>query len=329
METALHVFAQQTVVAGIGETLNYALGGISLTLAVIAIILSTQHSRAISRVQESIQATEKQTRENLNETTKVGAQTLEALNLHEILVSNEHLSKSVNNLATDFAQVIGINDPWLSGRAYKDVDRARTYINMTAEGHLTIGPEALAADEEIPSALLSITERGDHFWASSVVSPEFWVRASAYLQLQKDRIDAGVIINRVFIFKTQEAFEDKHAQQQLRRQAEKGIHVHYVVKPKYTAQDLVAVARPQPQQGQPDEVRYAAEFDVVDGRVTGIELWSAQAGHTDRVTRAWNTLRGFFDDSKPYQPSTNESSPVSAQSLKSSPNKNPAAGAES
>jgi hypothetical protein len=229
-----------------------------------------------------------------------------------MLVENEELSDSIDNLADDFGQVLELDDPLLNQRAHQDVLQARNYIHMAAEGHLTIGPEALAADEEIPSALLEVASPGDEFWASSVVSPEFWARASAYLQLQKDRIGDGIKIKRVFIFKTQEAFEDEHAQQQLLLQIEKGIAVHAVVKPKYTPRDLVALARPtsgskvgvdSSDHGDTvSDVLYAAEFNVADGRVASIELWSSSAGHKQRVTRIWNTLNGFYDNSSVVKP---------------------------
>lgn len=297
------------LLATIEESVNYVLGLASLTIALAAIYLAIHHSRAISDVQDEIQKAQAQTRDNLTATTKVGDQTLAALDLHGFLVKNEKLSDSINNLAADFAQVVDLDDPLLSRRADQDVTQARNYIHMAAEGHLTIGPEALAADEEIPSALLEFTKKGDEFWASSVVDPAFWARASAYLQLQKDRIDAEVKIKRVFIFKDKAAFEDEHAQQQLLLQIEKGITVHAVVEPRHTPRDLVALARPvttpttddaEPELGAPKpvpDVLYAAEFGVADGRVTGIELWSSSAGHKPRVTRIWNTLKGFYDNS--------------------------------
>ncbi len=300
------------LLASVEESINYVIGLASLTVALIAIYLAVHHSRAISEVQGEIQKAQAQTRDNLNETRKIGAQTLEALRLHSMLVENEDLSDSIDNLADDFAQVLELGDPLLNERAHQDVTQARNYIHMAAEGHLTIGPEALAADEEIPSTLLEVANPGDEFWASSVVSPEFWARASAYLQLQKDRIGDGINgikIKRVFIFKDQKAFEDEHAQQQLLLQIEKGIHVHAVVDPKYTPRDLVALARPtnRPEAGSdrgddaPD-VLYAAEFHVADGRVEGIELWSSSAGHKPRVTRIWNTLNGFYDNSSVVKP---------------------------
>lgn len=291
------------------QVVNYAVGGLSLTLAVVAIVLATLHSRGISKVHSAIQVAEDQTTKNLTETRKVGSQTLQALSLHELLAKDDDLSNSVNSLASDYAKVRSVDDQFLKERAEQDVNQARTYINMVSEGYLTIGPEALAADEEIPSALLTIANPGDCFWASSVVSTAFWARASAYLQLQKERIAEEVTVNRVFIFETKEEFKNPHAQQQLRLQAEKGINVHYVVEPKYTPQDLVAIAHPHADSDKtPDDVRYAAEFAVADGRVTGIQVWSATAGHKDRVTRVWNILTRFYDDSESYElPSESES----------------------
>jgi hypothetical protein len=283
------------------EEISYGLGVLGLVLSGIAITLAVMHWRAISKVHSTIERAEQQTTRNLDETRKVGDQTLQALNLHELLAADEALSNSANGLAEDYAQVLRVDDEFLKQRATQDLNQTRTYMNMVAEGHLTIGPEALAADEEIPSALLNIAKPGECFWASSVVSPAFWARASAYLQLQKERIEQNVTVNRVFIFKDQKEFENEHAQEQLRLQAKKGINVHYVVEPEYTAQDLVAVARPNPEsQTDPDLVRYAAEFAVTDGRVTGIQVWSSAAGHEDRVDRLWNILRRFYDDSDQY-----------------------------
>ena len=291
------------LIAGIdSEAINYGVGGLGLLLSGVAIGLAMMHWRAISKVHSTIQSAEEQTTKNLVETQKVGNQTLQALSLHELLATDEQLSASINSLAADYAQVIDVDDQFLKERAEQDINQARTYMNMAAEGHLTIGPEALAADEEIPSALLNIAERGDCFWASSVVSTAFWARASSYLQLQKERIEQGITVNRVFIFQRKEEFEDPRAKEQLRLQAKKKINVHYVVEPEYTAQDLVAVARPNPEaENEPDQVQYAAEFAVADGRVTGIQLWSANAGHEDRVNRLWNILTRFYDDSNKYE----------------------------
>jgi hypothetical protein len=261
------------------------------------------HWRAISKVHSTIQSAEEQTTKNLDETRKVGHQTLQALDLHELLARDEALSTSVNSIAADYARVLQVNDEFLKDRAAKDVVQTRSYMNMAAEGHLAIGPEALAADEEIPSALLKLAEPGDCFWASSVVDAAFWARASAYLQLQKERIQQDVMVKRVFIFTSQEEFRKERAQEQLMLQANKGIQVHYVVAPEYTAQDLVALSRPNDEADDaPDHVRYAAEFDVIDGRVNGIQVWCAAAGYQDRVNRLWNILTRFYDDSAKYEP---------------------------
>jgi hypothetical protein len=290
------------ILAATTEIINYIVGGVGLLLSGVAIGLAMFHGNAISKVNSEIQSARDQTAQNLAETRKVGQQTLQALELHELLASDEDLSGSMNSLAADYAQVLKVDDPFLKERAEKNITQTRTYMNMAAEGHLTIGPEALAADEEIPSALLKLANRDECFWASSVVNTSFWMRASAYLQLQKERRVEGVTINRVFIFKSEAEFKDERAQDQLRLQAKKGINVHYVVNPDYTAQDLVAVARPNPDsEKEPDQVRYAAEFAVIDGRVNGIQVWSANAGHGDRVDRIWNILTRYYDDSDQYQ----------------------------
>lgn len=282
------------------EPINLGLGGLSFILGAIAIYLAVSHSREIGRVRGAIADAQEQTKTNLAETIKVGSQTLDAFGLHEILVTNEHLSGSIRNLASDFAEVAKLDDPFLNARAHGDIERVRNYVHMAAEGHITIGPEALAADEQIPSALLAVAQPGDEFWASSVVNPEFWARASAYLQQQRDQIKTGVKIHRVFVFEEQEAFEESRAQQQLKLQSEAGIAVYYVIDPKHEAQDLVSVARP----GTPEEILYAAEFRIgPNRRVNGIDVWCAGAGYEEQITRLWNSLRQFFDDADPFIPS--------------------------
>jgi hypothetical protein len=279
------------------EPINLGLGALSFILGAIAIYLAVSHSREIGRVRGAIAEAQEQTRTNLAETIKVGAQTLDAFGLHEILVTNDHLSASIRNLASDFADVTALEDPFLNNRAHGDIERVRNYIHMAAEGHVTIGPEALAADEQIPSALLAVTEPGDEFWASSVVNPEFWARASAYLQQQRNQIKIGVKIHRVFVFEEQEAFEEARAQQLLKLQADAGIDVYYVIDSKHEAQDLVSIARP----GTPEKILYAAEFRISPNRrVNEIHVWSAGAGYEEQVTRLWNSLRKFFDDAEPF-----------------------------
>lgn len=295
------------------DAIGYGIGLLGLCVAVAAIWLAIRHARALSQVQEAMKEAQDGTKRNLLKTEEVGHQTLEALSLHEALVGHGDLAKSMNDLATDYVDVLDLGDQFFRKRANQDIDQARTYVHMAAEGQLAIGPEALAADEEIPCALLEVTQPGDQFWASSVVSPAFWARAAAYLQLQKERIDAGVEIKRVFIFKNKKSFEDKHAQRQLRLQVEKGILVHVAVDPEETARDLVALARPTPEtneggpatdnlNGTPEkrvpDILYAAEFSVAAGRVANIHLWSSAAGHGQRVTRMWNILNGFYNDSE-------------------------------
>jgi len=292
---------------------SIGIGTAGFVISIVAIYLATTHAREIRRVQAAIHQTQAKTETNLEETIKIGRNTLDALHLNEVLVTDEHLAKSVKGLAADFADVIAFNDPLLTHRAKGDVKRANNYVHMAAEGHVTIGPEALAADLEIPSALLAITQPGDHFWASSVVSSQFWARASAYLQQQRDRIKAQVDIHRVFIFQTADLFDD-HAQKQIDRQVDAGIKVHSIVEPQYTAQDIVAIARPG-KSSEPgksaDDVLYAAEFRVdSEGRVTGIDIWSATAGHRDRVTELWNSLRGFYDGSTKHEPASDTNPPA-------------------
>lgn len=286
------------------DVIGYGIGLLGLIVAVIAIWLAIRHSRALSQVQDAINEAQEGTKRNLLKTEEIGQQTLEALGLHEALVGHGDLAKSMNDLAEDYVDVLELGDDFVNRRAGQDIDQARNYIHMAAQGELAIGPEALAADEEIPCALLEVTQPRDQFWASSVVSPAFWARASAYLQLQKERIDAGVEIKRVFIFEDEESFENEHAQRQLRLQLEKGIVVHVAVDPEEDARDLVALARPTldtPSEGDcpavPD-ILYAAEFNVAAGRVANINLWSSAAGHGQKVTRMWNLLNGLYNDSE-------------------------------
>jgi len=291
-------------VAELSDGVNVSLATVSLLVGAIAIFLAISHARQIGRVQEGLddaqqhlREAEAQTRSNLEATKELGHETLAALNLHAVLLQDQDLSSAVREMASDFARVAKLGDPLMADRAREGVRLSSNYVNMAAEGQITIGPEALAADEEIPSALLSLAKQDDEFWASSVVSPEFWVRASAYLQQQRECIDAGVRIHRVFIFKDEASLEDDHAQHQLRQQHEAGIKVHYVVGPKHEPLDLVVLERPAEKR-----VLYAAEFSVSDGRVNRIELWSSMAGHERQVNRLWNALKRSYQDADEYCP---------------------------
>ena len=291
-------------IASVSEGLNVAIAVVSLLVGAAAIFLAVSHARQIKRVQkglddaqEHIREAETQTRDNLEATKALGRETLDALELHEVLLRDDDLSRAVREMASDFAHVARLDDALLTERAKEGVRLASNHVNMAAEGHITIGPEALAADEEIPSALLGLTEPKDEFWASSVVSPDFWIRASAYLQQQRECIEAGVKIHRVFIFEDEESFKDDHAQHQLHQQHKAGIEVHYVVAPKYEPLDLVVLER-----ASQDMVLYAAEFSVSDGRVNRIELWSSLAGHERQVERLWNALKRFYQDADAYEP---------------------------
>ena len=263
-------------------------------LAVIGVLLSSgaiyiavRHARNLQRVQRHISAAQQQT-----ETLRT--ETLDALQIHEILVRDEGLGRSVRRIAKEFSRTLDLDDPLLARLARRDLERANESVRMSAEGHREIGEDAFSDTEALASILLEMTEPGDELWASSLVHAEFWARADAYVFQQQEKVSQGVTINRVFVFDTDAAREDSRAQNEMERQLRADIAVHHLVTDK-PSRDLVVVRKKDPNALTGYREAYAAEFAVDPSkRVDNIDIWTASGMHTDRVKRLWWSLQGIF-----------------------------------
>ena len=268
---------------------------VGILLSVGGIYIAVRHARNLQRVQRHISAAQEQT-----ETLRT--ETLDALEIHEILVRDDHLAQSVRHISKEFSRTLDLDDPLLARLARRDLERATESVRMSAEGHREIGEDAFSDTEALASILLEMTEPGDEFWASSLVHAEFWARADAYVYQQQEKVSQGVDIHRVFVFDTDSARQNPQTQHEMERQLKANIKVHYLVTEK-PSRDLVVVRKKDPNALTGYREAYAAEFAVDPSkRVDNIDIWTASGMHTDRVKRLWWSLQGIFHRAKDLEP---------------------------
>jgi hypothetical protein len=285
----------------LAEILAVVSTSVALISLVAAAIFFVWHLREIKRTQES-------TERNREDTRRIGRQTLAALQLNEVIVEDDHLAEVVRELASQYVRLSKYEDPLATLLANGELDRIYRFMNMGAEGYITVGSDAFAHADRLASALLRTTSRDDEFWATSLVDPEFWHHATAYLSQQAAKREEGVAIHRVFVFDTRAAFLDPRAQEQMCLQHEKKIDVRYVVEPPYDMRDLVVVRKPVTGEASTEDpsavsgvshvATYAMECRVgVDKRVDHIDLWAAYGLHSGRVDETWWNLDGIYQQS--------------------------------
>jgi hypothetical protein len=288
---------------GLVDATSWALGSASLLLAGGAIFLAWRHIRELRRARRDIENAQHKTEE-------LRTQMLVALELHDLIVADKDLERYVRHLSTEFGRLLDHDDRLQIRLARREVERAVQLVRMGAEGHLMIGADAFSDAETLASIILDMTEPGDEFWASSLVDSEFWMHAAAYVRQQHEKIDEGVHINRVFIFDSQAAVQEDHAQRQMALQSAAKINVKYAVVPKVAERDLVVVRKCH--EGQEDEAgpdalaklqeTYALECKVgKDKRIEHIDLWSVNDLQSEMVRRTWWTLQGIFAEATPFQ----------------------------
>jgi hypothetical protein len=284
----------------LGDTLGIASAAIGLVGLIIAAIFFWWHLRELKR-------TEAKTELNLSATQEVGRQTLAALKLHDAFVGDEHLENVVQDLARHYVRLSKHKDELATFLAGRELDDIARFMTMGAEGYITVGSDAFAHADRLGSALLRTAGAGDEFWASSLVAPEFWSHATAYLGQQAAKAAAGVTIHRVFVFDTLAAFHDARAQSQMTLQTKDGIKVRYVIDPPYDMRDLVVVRKSESHPGKTRNIKsmkptYAMECRVgPDKRIDHIDLWTSYGLHSTRVDETWWNLDGIFKQSHSFK----------------------------
>jgi hypothetical protein len=232
-----HTVALMPTVLAVSDVVGWALGAASIVIAVFATGLAMRHIRQLRRVQADIGRAR-------DETANLRAQMLDALELHEVVIADEHLKGYVKHFSTEYAR---IKDPLQVRLARRDLEAATQLVRMGAEGHIMIGADAFSHAETLASILLETTEPGDELWASSLVLADYWEHAGAYLRQQQEAIeDREVKIHRIFVFDTLAEYENEHAQQQIQRQVNVGVDVRRLVEPRTAPRDLVVVRKRSP-----------------------------------------------------------------------------------
>lgn len=287
---------------------TWSFGGASVLLAIAAIALAYRHINELRRARRDIERAQHKTEE-------LRTQMLAALELHEVIVTDEELERCVQRLSTEFSRLLEDGDKLQVRLARREVERAAQLVRMGAEGHLMVGADTFSDAETLASIMLDTTEEGDEFWASSLVDSEFWMHAAAYVRQQHEKIEDGVKINRVFVFESQEAFEDPEAQRQMSQQRDAKINVEYAILPKLAARDLVVVRKRADNataaSGSSGPLKldetYALECRVgKDKRIEHIDLWSANDLQSEMVKRTWWTLQGIFSEAALFDPAGSE-----------------------
>jgi hypothetical protein len=281
------------------DTLTTVLTIAGIVVAVIATLLAVLHLLALSRVRKVIDEAQQQIAVNRVATETLREQTLDALALHEIVVTDDDLSDAVKEIAVAFASVRENDDVVLTRMSRHELERATSLLRAAAEGHLNYDEDSFADAEWVASSLLSFTCKGDEFWATSLVDADFWRHAGAYLQQQREKVSNGVAIKRVFVF---DKDIDDESRSQMNLQADAGIDVEYVLNPRTAARDLVVVLRPS---AHSDMVpTYAGNFRVRDDkRIDRMDLWvSADELQSEKVHSTWWALQQIVDEAKPLRP---------------------------
>ncbi len=292
---------------GWSELITVGSGLIALTGLIAAAVFFLWHLREIRRTQAS-------TERNLEATHEVGRETLSALQLHDVIVGDKHLEGVVKELAADYVRLSKHRDPLATFLAGHELDDIKRFMTMGAEGYITVGSDAFSHADRLASALLRTTVPTDEFWASSLVAPEFWSHATAYVGQQVTKAAEKVAINRVFVFDDERAFQDELAQDQMTLQAKDGIKVWYVINPPYEMRDLVVVRKPtiEPRRGRrrtngrraksPASAVYAMECRVgLEKRIDHIDLWTTYGLHSTRVEETWWNLDAIFKQAEKFE----------------------------
>jgi hypothetical protein len=285
------------------DLIDIALAGAGVVVAAAAAILAVIHAIGLRRVRDRIEASQERMERNLEATEDLRQQTLAAIQLHEALVADKELTACVQHLSTEFSQVLMHNDPLLIELARNALETARERIRMSAHGHLQMNPDAFVDAASLASILLEATAQGDQFWASSLVNPEFWRRSSAYLQQQREKIEEGVEVHRVFVFDNHAAFDEELAQRQMRLQYDAKISVKYLIEPRVTPRDLVVVCKSGPDDIDHFNPWYSLDCHVgADKRIHHLDLRSAYEVQVTAVKSAWWTLQSIFDEATDFVP---------------------------
>jgi uncharacterized protein YoxC len=283
------------------DTLTTILTIAGIVVACTATVLAILHLRALSHVRKVIDDAQHQIAVNRDATETLRQQTLDALGLHEIIVTDDDLSMAVKEISIAFANVRGNDDVVLTRMARHELGRTTSLLRSAAEGHLDYDEDSFADAEWLASSLLSFTGEGDEFWATSLVDADFWRHAGAYLQQQREKVKAGVIIKRVFVFDNE---IDDESRSQMDLQADAGIEVEHVTSPKTAARDLVVVLRPSAA-GEATPI-YAGDFRVRDDkRIDRMDLWVASDElQAEKVHSTWWALQQLVDEARPLRPPT-------------------------
>jgi hypothetical protein len=297
-----------TTVSVLVGALSTAFG---LWLAALAIYIGLRHIRQLESIRDDIST---RVQKAQDETEHLREETLAALQLHRVIVTNPKLEHSVQAISSNFCEIDKRNDELQTHVATRDLEHATDMLRMGAEGHITIGPHAFSPAAALASILLDHTGKGDAFWASSLVLPAFWENAAAYFRQQVEAInDRHVKVHRVFVFDSEQEYLDSQAQEQMRLQAEAGIVVKYVVKPPYAPQDLVVVqkrfppllddAEPIPDEDVDWQAVYAMQCRVGgDKLIDHVDLWSTNDVQSEMVKRTWWALQAIFERAQTFEP---------------------------
>jgi hypothetical protein len=246
------------------------------------------------------------------ETERLREETFAVLRLHRVIVTNPKLEEAIQNISSNFSQIEARKDNLQSYVARRDLEKATELLRMGAQGHITIGPEAFSPATTLGSILLDHTDKGDAFWASSMVLPSFWENAASYVRQQVDAINSRYVkVHRVFIFDTVAEYSDAQAQEQMKLQADAGIDVQCVIRPYFVPQDLVVVRRRTPPllddaEPIPDkEVDWTAVYAMqcrvgADKQIDHVDLWSMNEVQSPMVKRTWWALQAIFARATPF-----------------------------
>lgn len=265
---------------------SLALGAFGAATGSTAIVFAVVHLREL--------------RTTHRETATVRTETLAALDLHKILVTDPLLSEGVRDIGGAYARVHAEADPFFCRLVSRELAAAQRRIHGASGGRLAVSEEEITGPVTYAGLLLGLADEGDEFWASSLVSPTFWKTATSYLEQNREQRARGVLITRVFIFGSIDAFRDKEAQRQMTRQLNATIDVRYAIDPDFEARDLVVLKKRSAEAVLED--RYAGECLLrADKSIANIDIWSSTS-YPDKVTELRRILVTMLEYSHQFTP---------------------------
>jgi hypothetical protein len=266
--------------------LSLALSVMAAALGILALVIAMRHLSELKTTHY--------------ETHTLRRETLQALDLHEILVQDPLLLEAAREIGSAYAIINESSDPFFKALARRELILARQRLRSISGGRLTVSEEEIAGLITFAALVLGFAERGDEFCTSALAPPSFWRTETSYLEQNRELCQNGVTIKRTFIFDDEASFADPDAQWEMTRQMQAGIEVSYSVRPRFEPRDIILLKKPG-LDGKLAPV-YAGEIMLRRNKtIANIDIWSAD-NNLEKVMDLSRTLEMMLSSGQPFIP---------------------------